>query len=563
MQTITLVTTEKKMVDEKYCPFITEVITIGQYQKQLYNLKNVIIIDGFETANKIFPNIAFNEHKITQLVYWFYQESDFPADHTYYIDLRSFIFEVIFPQLVFFQKEIIYKQKQLDKYKNDTPFFLYDKASNICFLYYGSSKIICLINLNHFSFINNKKVEIKDLIDEKYYSIEDLKYHLKRQGLVDKRFLPSNIHEYFKTYSFKTDDENEYYFYLIMFYDCLLMLESVDNKIEFKLESDIISLENLNDIVNPIDNIFYVENYLSAIIIKSLDLNLYPKLNFPIVKDGIKYEYSGSDTATGRIFNINLGNHQSLQTLSKDKRDVLKPEPKCTLIEFDYKSFEFDLLFQLVNKPFDEQSDPHVNVMNYLFDNDLSEIEGYDYRSIGKTINYSFIYGMNLDKVVDIFFQNFFKDMNVKEIDKSLGLIRNGIKEKLEKYELVQVIKNTTDVVMKSYNTDSNLLTNYFGRFIRIEKTHAILNNYIQSTAADFLYFKIRLILNLFEKSKINQSKNKILLQNHDSILIQLEDHILTNSTVFEEINAIMEASLNNLKGRVKFYYGKNWKKLV
>ena len=81
----------------------------------------------------------------------------------------------------------------------------------------------------------------------------------------------------------------------------------------------------------------------------------------------------------------------SLQTLSKDKRDILKAEPNCYLIEFDYDAFEYNILLDLLGIP--KTKDPHTDTLKFLGLN-------VD-RSIGKSINYSSLYGSSPEKVCE------------------------------------------------------------------------------------------------------------------------------------------------------------------
>lgn len=564
---ITLVSDNIKIINTSSCPLIFEVVDSHSFMSGKFNQENNIIIDGYDLATYLFESAAhFSDHKIAENVFWFYSIEEIGDISIYYIQLKSFIFDNILSQIKEIPNKTVSKIEELKNISKDI-FKIFNNINNIEYLYDG--KTIYSIDLNYFSFILNKSISsINDLIDCSNFKLKtfsDIKIHLKEQGLVDKTFSHDSFFNYFKLTNYLfSDDPNEFYKWIIVYFYHLDSYISIDKKVKYKITSNLLGINELDRYNNFYENIVTIENYLSNIKIKNINFNKFKHLEFPI-KDGlVQYEYNGSDTVTGRMYPTNLYKNQSLQTLSKEQKIILSADKNCTLIEFDYKSFEFDILCILAGIPIDKNVDPHIDIVKYLFGDDIisDDIEGF--RITGKNINYSLIYGMRIEKIVDTLIDKFCNDEDKEEITKeSMSQIRDFIQYKLENHWIIKAIKKVTDNILENnFNASNNLLTNYFGRFIRVEKFHAILNNFISSSASDYVYIKMRLIIDLLEKRKLNLKKNKIILQNHDSILLQLEDKIINETDAFETISTIMDADINGLIGRAKYQFGVNWGKL-
>jgi len=563
---ITLVSDNIKIINTTSCPLILEVIDSESFINGEFNKDNNIIVDGFELAAYLFETAAiFSDHKIAENVYWYYSPDELNDLNLYYSNLKEFIFENILLPIKEYKRINVYKQEQLQEINGDI-FKINNTKNNIQYLFDG--KNIYTIDFNYFSFVLNKKITtIEELLPDSkinFIAYNDIKLNLKEQGLVDKSFNFNSFLDYFKFFDYKVDDFNEYYKWLVVYFYFLRTYKSIDTNTTHYISSHVLGINNLNKYNNFYENIFIVENYFSNIKIKNINFNKFKDLEFPIQNGMVQYEYNGSDTVTGRIYPVNLNKNQSLQTLNKDQRIILNADKNCTLIEFDYKSFEFDILCLLSNIPITTELDPHIDIVKYLFGEEFILENKDSYRVLGKKINYSLIYGMNLDKIIDSIIDDFCNDEDKDEIKKSeMEQIRDFLKLKIEHHWIIKAIKCLTEkITNENFNVKNHLLKNYFGRFIRVEKRHALLNNYISSTASDFLYIKIRLIIDILEKRKVNLKKNKIILQNHDSILLQLEDKLINDTDIFETINTIMEADINGLIGRVKYEYGTNWGKL-
>lgn len=440
------------------------------------------------------------------------------------------------------------------------------------------------LDLEILSFLQSKtreevKTEILNSIGEYYFyndeaSFDNIQLLQRRFGIIDIKHSLPVCQRYYEQLKIRYDDKYKFEikkknFYNHFFYQKLLSSgyffnTAVKKELEKMLEPDFL--------------LFETQKYFSNVdLYNNIDSSKYSDLNFPINKGTLVYEYQSVYTLTGRIYTKTDGKFTALQTLPKQKRDVVIAEPNCSLIEFDFSNFEFDILLQKVGFSFNKIKDIdfHLEVIQDAIPPVISEkfLKFYsvnEFRAIGKQVNYSITYGMVLDKAVEILKDTLEEKFKEKGIKKDLSQYQEFFRTKLLKNKYLSKILEFRDNFYQSKElffdfstktSQSNLIYNHFRRVVKVEKSHALLNNYIQSTAADFINFKIKAIKDLLEKKKLN-NKNKMLLQNHDSILIQLTFDVLSNSNVFEQIIKILESSEADLFGRVKFGFGDNWKEL-
>lgn len=276
------------------------------------------------------------------------------------------------------------------------------------------------------------------------------------------------------------------------------------------------------NLIKEIPKIYSKELFENIIFAKYLlsEVKIYNFSSDFILKKDIKGRYLQEDyneTLTGRL----MQTKNSIQTLSKEKRNLLVAEDNCYLCEFDFDAFEYNIFSDIVGV--EKVKDPHTNILNFL--------ELNVDRTIGKQINYSFIYGMSADRIGEIIFENFGITINVS---------------KLKTFPLFKKIF-TVEV-------NDNIIFTYFKRPIKIEKSWASFNNYIQGTAADIFFKKFKEIADLNLKGN-----NKILLQNHDSLLLQLNEETILNTNIIEDIKNILKKEIGIFSFGISFKYGKSW----
>jgi len=547
------------IVDDKIecnLPLVVDYLSKKQflenYEKILEFNKGVdikFISIGLEFSVELFKNeFSYNNHKLDKNLYWFFNKDD----------LKGKSWEDEFN--LFFYKHLIednlqYKiEHKNDKHLIDIKEILDIKGTKIIDII--NNKFLCVkeietkifysFNLEFINYFNTVNIsDISSLLKwlstalsnkeyDNYISTclfynDDVLIRIKENGLLDKKHKKEN-----------------------------LLIEIKDNKLILDYYRDILKYVsvpyfklNIIDkkyIFNPYENLFKTEQYLSNVEINSIDIDLYNDLEFPYRKGLCKFTYNGSDNSTGRIFSTDEnGSYQSLQNLNKEYKDVLNADKNCQLIEFDFKSFEFDILLQLLNKEIPEDFDPHIEIIKNCFYFTKPE----KFRDLGKKINYSIIYGMNVQKLID----GISKDYNIENRDLLITKLTNH-----SFYEGLDDLRSK--LYKENYIKEYELCSNYYGRFIKVDKEYALLNNFIQSTAVDFICYKILSIINKISNYKIDTFKNKILLQNHDSILLQLENKVIDETNLIDDIIKILKDPVKRIKGRFKMSFGDNWKNL-
>ena len=505
-------------------------------------LNIVFIIVGLEDINSLVKKkISYRTYKIEDNLYWFNSKEELDKVKNWNTELNSFIFDNF---LKYYTKEIIFNKDEMLELPDVKTIIKTNK--NKLLIKERKNDVIYYINLDIYQFFKKEKIddEISFFLDTKellvnknvvsyncrnFFTFENIDIRLKENALLDEKFQLDSLSEFF-------EDKEEI---IVLFYEDCFYYQSIDY-IKY-------NLNKRKEKYNVYETIFYIEEYLSKIELKNIDYDLYQSLNFPIKKGITKYKYNGSNTLTGRIYPVGIPGYQSLQNLRKDYRDCVQAEKDCFLIEIDYQSFEFDLLNSYLNI-YTDDIDPHVKIIQDCFLFDKPE----DYRALGKKINYAVIYGVNLNTLIN----EIEIEYNLKNIDL--------IHKKLEIHPFFIKIEEFKKLLYKErYIRRKMLVLTEFDRFIKIEKEHALLNNFISSSASDIFFKKMREILELLQSSKIDQSKNKVLLQNHDSILFQLEEDVINDTNLLDNIIVIVQSKINNFKPRYTLKYGKNWKNLI
>jgi DNA polymerase I-like protein with 3'-5' exonuclease and polymerase domains len=173
---------------------------------------------------------------------------------------------------------------------------------------------------------------------------------------------------------------------------------------------------------------------------------------------------------------------------------------------------------------------------------------------LGKKINYAAIYGMSMENLSKLIFEE-------------TGLFdQSYYSALLGAYPLFSLLERyTTHLHKVNYSERVHgvekdmFLENYFGRIIKIEKEYAILNNYIQSSGVDFVCIVLTKVYKQFDYYYSSYPKNKVLLQNHDSFLLQVENAFI-DADEFKELDIIVCSSFLFLNPVMK--YGQNWGEL-
>jgi|GEM_PF-5580177 len=269
---------------------------------------------------------------------------------------------------------------------------------------------------------------------------------------------------------------------------------------------------------------YFKKNYWQYIpILKKYLLLLpekYPQNVFKHIvqtKEYLEQTEKYSEALTGRLFSSKA----SLQNLAKNERSIVKAKDNCYLLEFDFDAFEFNIYLDLIGLPHLE--DPHQDVVDFL---NLPKDRVY-----GKKINYAFIYGMKKESIV-------------KFILEDTGVDVTNILMEFPPF------KPHLDIPI-----NNKIIKTYFDRPIKLEKEYAALNNYISGTAADIFCMKFNKIVSILTE------KDRIIMQNHDSILIELHETSIKKD-LHLKIKDILTQSMKIFTFNVDVNYGKIWGEL-
>lgn len=470
-----------------------------------------VLIVGIEKALELYPNLDLSETKIKENVYFIFSSEESTDYKTY---LRNYVTTLCLPFIEKYEvKEVSHNLKSI-VIKSEYS-FLYETNITVT-LTTGNN--IYYINKEIYYFFNN--IPLSDFFNN-----------------IPHKILSWGSHIFFPSY--------------LKSLDCYTSLEGVKSLFKEHIDFDLycgsiclnwfhtLRLSELNFKELSLWNRCYdIETKLSSLkvrvntkILNELreGNNKFQKIYSTVNEGYITQKCNGTDNTTGRIYVKD--NDCSLQTMAKKFRDIVIPEKGCVLIEFDYDYFEYCLLSQLCDIPRGE--DPHLNLSRLIWRDD-------EHRQQAKSINYAIIYGQTLSKTIDQL------DIQNKE----------EILEKLQ--ELLSPVEVFSRELSEKYQRDG-YIKNYFGRILHPNKDYAILNNYIQSTASDFFIIKLQKIFELLTQY---DSINKVILQNHDSVLLNLDIETVESTNIVEEIQEILSCEEDDLIAHASFKYGYDWKNL-
>lgn len=483
--------------------------------EEMERIPNPLIIEIKRTVKDLSPDIIYLVHTADYAAYLF---EDFNyldlqiRKNVYWFETDDELDRVIFGCI----KDVAKKPKiitELSEFSFEGPVFYSHEDDRMFIL---NQDNLFHADLRILSRLHQKQIGLDYVVESDWIGFDQLKITLKEIGLLDELY---NEHDYLK-YLAKAELEHALlYLYRYMWDHRPEIIYDIDSRYD-----------------NPYENILFVERYLTNQPIYNLDIDKFDEYELKYGKLPARYVYTGFHTTTGRIY-CHSDKWAPLPNLPKSKRDVLVAAPGHYLIEVDFKSFEYDILCQIVGIPV--VADPHTDIYDRLVGFDTP-----NKRDIGKTINYSFIYGMAENRLAD------------EILNKIPELSRDFKEEFIEKLREEEIFIKAKELDEKIRNGARNgIIQNFFCRNVHYKKDHAILNNYISSTAADILYIKFREVLDLIG------SNGNIVLQNHDSLLMHLKEEFI-ESEGFDKVLELMKEPISGITGRIDFKYGKNWKEM-
>lgn len=472
-----------------------------------------LLIVGVANASLLFPDLELDKKLIKDNIYYTFSPRESQIKYQEHINefvdkcFQNFTSKLKVHFLISFQQLKI--------------------SNQIIFIHKTDTKIIVSASTDIFVF--NKA------ISQYFYSMEDLESsiikHFSENNEIVSWFGPKYFQAYLKSNNISLSEKelikktrhianSELYLGSI----CLDLFLRLSLKSNIELWQRAFRVENMLSISPIRIDVRVLKKHLENKNNSFLQ-TIYNQLN----KNHVYQHCNGTDKITGRIY---PSDSISLQTLPKQFRDIVICNNNSKLVEIDYQYFEYHLLNQLCDMSV--EGDPHEFVATKLF-------KDKNKRDIAKKINYSLMYGKSIDKII----------IELKEEGINTTSLEKELREFLQPTSILQES-------LKEEFLKKGEIKNYFGRNIYPEKEFALLNNYIQSTAADFMIIKIDKLFDLLKE----YPKSHILFQNHDSIVFTLNNDDIADG-LLEQIVKIMQSPENKLRALVDIKMGGNWRDVL
>jgi len=237
-----------------------------------------------------------------------------------------------------------------------------------------------------------------------------------------------------------------------------------------------------------------------------------------------KIEYSNKRAITGRIICSDNFNIQNMPNEDERRKLITSRFENGFFIDFDYISFETRLSMYLTkDKDFINRfsdKDFHVEIAKIIYDKNIIEEEE---RKFAKNITHAVIYGAGKDTVINI----------IKDFENKEEIYSNIV------HFLSPILSKSKQ--LKSELEKNGFIKNYFGTIIYPQKSYAVYNNYIQSSAADIIARKI-----ISVNSILSGYKSKIITAVHDNIIVDFhpsEEFLIDD--ILEEMETISDLRFN------------------
>ncbi len=297
-------------------------------------------------------------------------------------------------------------------------------------------------------------------------------------------------------------------------------------------------------------------NYRESFKIKSTYLDPLQRL---IQADGrIHARFFQTGTATGRLTSEkpNLQNIPQISRWAKVLREAFEAEKSWVLLSLDYSQIELRILADItgeekLKEAFEKDLDIHQLTASQVFNLPLEEVTP-DLRRIGKTLNFSIIYGIGPEALA-------------RQIKTSKLEAKEFIEKYFENFPKIKIWqeKIKTEARTLGFVKNKNGRLRWFFQFLssdprfQKEAERAAINMPIQSLGADILKLAMIETDKLIQDQKW-QDQVKLVLSIHDELIFEVKNDILEN--VINPLKTTMEKVYQlsvPLKVEVKF--GETW----
>lgn len=251
--------------------------------------------------------------------------------------------------------------------------------------------------------------------------------------------------------------------------------------------------------------------------------------------------------------NPNLQNIPFNEVYGVNIRNVFRSSEGYKFISLDYSQQELRILAalsgeEIMKESFNNNLDIHKITAAELFGVDIEGVDSKQ-RQVGKTINFSVIYGISafglserlgVSRVVaDSFIKKYFD--KYPKVSEFMGNTLNGARE-----------LGYTETVMGRRR--KNKLINSQNRALKNAAERELFNFVIQGSAADIMKLAMSRLLPVVEKYGA-----RLILQIHDEFLFEFPDSV-DDSAFVEEVSSIMLQAFNlGVVYKVEVSSGKYW----
>jgi len=295
----------------------------------------------------------------------------------------------------------------------------------------------------------------------------------------------------------------------------------------YQKELDSLDLSYLNNIYIPTESLF---DYLCPAKINQQRYDQYVALDttghassFAPNNKGYaaKVHYDRTSTITGRL---KTTSGPMLLHLSKVYRNLLESRFNGgVIISLDYKSLEPRVLLACCGTlPIEREGgrDIYGNIKTQLFQDNPKVT-----RDAVKRIVLAELYGAGVDTIKD-------KLRGVEDISATINEIRNY-------FQLDQL---KSKLYSEWVNNSGKYITNFYGRRVRTDTPHTLVNHYIQSTAVDVAMLGFKNLLEYVEQLGRLEDIVPLFVQ-HDALILDI------NPNAFSLINGLAKVGGTDIKG--------------
>jgi len=273
--------------------------------------------------------------------------------------------------------------------------------------------------------------------------------------------------------------------------------------------------------------------------LKSSYVDSIPKL---VNKDTgrVHSTFKQTGTATGRISSTepNLQNLPIKTEEGREIRNSIKPQyDNWKIISADYSQIELRLMADLSRdenliEAFEQDKDIHTFTSSKIFNVPFADVDK-DMRRIGKTINFSIIYGISafgLSNRLSI------SRKDAADFIKNYFIAYSGIERYME--ETVEKAEKNGYVRTLFGRLRQIKFINSRNKNLKEEAKRIAINSPVQGTAADIVKMAMN---NVSARIKKESLKSKIIIQIHDEIVIESPDEEV------DRIKVILKEEMENV----------------